>query len=624
MFDFDFLIKKDWIKNRWPFQGGYGGRKRRSDSVLAIDISYSAITILEISRGAEGYILENYARELLSSDSLDVWVSTLETLIERLSCSASNESRSGYFCSSPRSVVMGLSGPSVISRWIPLEADGQGQGGLNVTLEALESSFQDPLHDDQFQAEIELIYEQVIPFPLEESYYDYQFEHSIQDSKTATNTADTKDAANTMNTAVRRLSSKKNAHPKAEMPKAVLIAACLRSTVEDWVAVMESLNLKLEMISLSFLGIASALNFILRADIFGERMAALEFLENQIILYFFEGSRLLFSRDFSIEWAGIREGELGGAGIEAADAVVLDLCDQIKMAFNQYWAGQKQGEPKYWILFGDNRGLSGLKEALEKHLNVVLQVVNPFADATQTSKIIKCSDKISLEECRIIQDKGPMMMAALGLALNFFINREARVYERKINLLPWRSALRKEKNKKFYFKLGVSACLAFCLVLGIRISLEHQKTKIENYKRELVAEKNQLNDRMQAIENLKKDQAQLFKHIRTLEMLKKDRLLWLKFFNGLPLLLPEGLFLSSLLGKEGLVILEGNASTHCSVAALLKALSEMKDPCLFKEIQLTEITTDKQEMGLKFKLQFKIEQNESKLEQNKQNEKHEN
>lgn len=585
---FDYLIKKVFSIDIWPFNGG-------RNSVLAIDISHSTITLVEMSMGPEGYVLESYEIEFLqclSQDSLsfmatkgmdsgigretereeevfqalfpDSLILALKSLIERSQCSLASR----------RSVVIGLSGPAVISRWLKLDEQAIGDSGFKLGLEDMED-------------QVELIYEHIIPFPIEESYYDYQFGH---------------DKSFGIEGSVHSQSIyKKQSDRKSRDLKEIFIAASPRNKIEPWIEMMNELNLKLEMITLSSLSVHAALNFICEdliedypSDNSRQKMVALELQKNQSILYLFQGDRLLLSRDFAFE---LREEEI----------LISALCDQIKIALSQCSIGQKNEDGAHWILFGDNVLVQSLKEKIEQKLQISLTIANPFANVCpKPFKTIKFSEKIPAEEREIIQDKGSMLILAFGLALSGLINRKSDKRTRKINLLPWRASEKKAKNQAFYCALGFAVCLALFSVLGVWMYCYDQKIKTDQLASQLLSEKNQLQDQMQAIEILKKGQYQVAKNIKIIEALEQDRLRWVQFFNVLPTLLPEGLFLTSLIGKGDALTLEGNARTHSAVAALLKTLSELKEPCLFKDIQLTEITTDKQELGLKFKLQFKI------------------
>jgi len=41
----------------------------------------------------------------------------------------------------------------------------------------------------------------------------------------------------------------------------------------------------------------------------------------------------------------------------------------------------------------------------------------------------------------------------------------------RINLLPWREELRKERNRIFYIRIGITFFVSICLIIGIRVLL---------------------------------------------------------------------------------------------------------------------------------------------------------
>ncbi len=540
----------DYIKEKiiWHWRG-------QSSSLLTIDINPPVVTLIEIVKRGNDYILESYISDTLSchltsffsdlsSEVVESLASTLKILIKR----------SGSRC---RSGVIALSGPSVVSRQVTLEENT------------------DLADADDIRDQIDLFYDQVIPFPLEDSYYDYvlmgcQPEHN--------------------NLLV---------HSKARGQREVCIAACPRNKVEAWVSLFAAAGVQVEIVTLSSSSIQRALSLILeplpdsRPKLETEAVITLLDLgKNLSTVYIFQDNRLLLMREFP------------PYTLELSQELKQQLCEQIKINLEQFMAGQENLTIKSWILSGECSLIEQMRESIEKILAFSVQIADPLAK-------FHCSDKIPKQDWGKIRAEGSSKMTSLGSMLSAFDNRQGHANIRRINLLPWREKTRQRKNKQF-FSFGILVViLAFGFIGMIMGWLYYQTLKVDANIAYLLAAKNNFRESIKEAEALQQDKQTLLKHIEVIDMLQLHRTRWIKFFDALPASIPEGLYLSSLTGKGDTVILEGNARTHCSVAALLKALAEYKGSCSCKDIKLTEIATDsRQDSGLRFKLQFILFANE--------------
>ncbi|MEX0729569.1 MAG: PilN domain-containing protein [Aquisalimonadaceae bacterium] len=153
----------------------------------------------------------------------------------------------------------------------------------------------------------------------------------------------------------------------------------------------------------------------------------------------------------------------------------------------------------------------------------------------------------------------------------------------RINLLPWREELKKERQKQFYVILGVAAALGVGVWLGGRTHLSGQidyhdlrnnmlRTEIRSLDRqitrirELEAVRDQLNARMEVIKDLQSERPQI-----------------VHMFEQMVLTLPEGLYLQSLSQEGPNLTLTGVGQSNARVSSYMERLDGsdwLQDPDL--------------------------------------------
>ncbi len=273
-------------------------------------------------------------------------------------------------------------------------------------------------------------------------------------------------------------------------------------------------------------------------------------------------------------------------------------------------AGNRVGAQKEILLAACPRKKVGDWESAIASLGLKLLIVTPASLTVESSMHLEkmiFSDKISAEARENIQATISSLMPVFGLLFGALNCQQGVETSQKINLLPWREALRKTNNKKFFLWAGFSMFLALSLSLGIQGYLHYQKMQAEAKMVYLLQIKQSVDEKIQMAEILRKNMINLRRRIKIIQTLENDRFHGLRLFDSLPKIIPEGICLHTLSGKDEKISLEGNARTHSSVATLLKTLSEHSGYCSFKDVKLTEISIDKQEPGYKFNVQFALQ-----------------
>ena len=153
----------------------------------------------------------------------------------------------------------------------------------------------------------------------------------------------------------------------------------------------------------------------------------------------------------------------------------------------------------------------------------------------------------------------------------------------RINLLPWREELRKEKQKEFGVRIGGFA-LAAAVVVGVvhiyhvnLIAYQQERNKFLDVK---IAD---LDKKIKEIEALEKEKQRLIDRIRAIEGLQSNRPLIVRFFDELIASLPEGVSITKVQQQGDGITINGEAQSNARVSSFMRNLETsqwLKDPQL--------------------------------------------
>ena len=184
----------------------------------------------------------------------------------------------------------------------------------------------------------------------------------------------------------------------------------------------------------------------------------------------------------------------------------------------------------------------------------------------------------------------------------------------KINLLPWRATLRKERAEEFFTLMGlcvalvVGLCVAVYFVNSLRI--DHQETR-----NMLLTEGIKILDsKIEEIKKLNKEKKKLKERIKAIERLQGNRPLIVRFFDEMVTSLPEDVSFNSVTQKGNQVTITGIAQSNARVSSLMRKLDEsewLAEP----KLDVIKAMTDDERRASSFTLRLKqvsggAEQNE--------------
>lgn len=142
----------------------------------------------------------------------------------------------------------------------------------------------------------------------------------------------------------------------------------------------------------------------------------------------------------------------------------------------------------------------------------------------------------------------------------------------RINLLPWREQLRREKQRQFGFIAVGSVVLMALVVLYVHLHIdaiiEYQQSRNEHLKNEIRA----VEARIKEIEELEKKKQQLIARMQVIEQLQSNRPEAVHLLEELVKAVPEGLYLAAFRQDGKTLTIEGKAESNARVSSFMRSL----------------------------------------------------
>jgi len=173
----------------------------------------------------------------------------------------------------------------------------------------------------------------------------------------------------------------------------------------------------------------------------------------------------------------------------------------------------------------------------------------------------------------------------------------------KINLLPWREALRKELQQQFYSTIGAFVVLTLC-VWGVyhfynTLRIDYQESRNQFLSVEIV----KLDKKIEEIKRLEKEKERLKARIEAIEQLQGNRPLIVRLFDELVISLPEGVSLVSVKQKGKAITISGVAQSNARVSSFMRKLQDsdwLGDP----QLDVIQAKDDKGQRVSNFTMRF--------------------
>ncbi len=155
----------------------------------------------------------------------------------------------------------------------------------------------------------------------------------------------------------------------------------------------------------------------------------------------------------------------------------------------------------------------------------------------------------------------------------------------KINLLPWRQALRKERQTEFFMVIGLVVAAALFLlyiVSGYFTEIIETQNKRNNF---VVAETQVLNAKIKEIKELRETRQMLIERMELIQALQGNRPIIVRVFDEMARAVPDELYFTSVSIKDTHVLVKGIGESNNRVSALMRNFDQsdwFTDPALVK------------------------------------------
>jgi type IV pilus assembly protein PilN len=140
----------------------------------------------------------------------------------------------------------------------------------------------------------------------------------------------------------------------------------------------------------------------------------------------------------------------------------------------------------------------------------------------------------------------------------------------RINLLPWRTERRKQREREFYMMLAASAVGAF---LAVAAAYGWMNARIDNQNQRntyLATEIKALDKQIEEINELDKTKSQLLTRKQIIEQLQSNRSQMVHLFDEMVKTIPDGVRLTTMKQAGDILTLEGVAESNARVASYMR------------------------------------------------------
>lgn len=348
--------------------------KRKRPSLIGIDISPSSVKVLELSKEGAQYRVERYAVEPLPQNAIvELAITEIEQVAQTV---ARAVKRSG---TRNRRAALAVPAAHVICKVI--------QAPANMT-------------DRDLQAQIEMDAERYIPYPLNEVNLDFQ-----------------------------RLGPSEAGPEESD----VLIAACRKEIIDDYMAVLQGCGMTAEVIDIETYALENAYGLIAHGMAGGgmERTVAIfDIGATKMTLNVMHDLHSVYTHDhnfggrqlteeiqrrygLSYDEAGLAKKQGGLPENYQADVLrpfLEALCQEITRALQFFYSTSSFNSVHEVLLAGGCAQILGIEELVAARIGIPVQVANPFAGMAVSSRV----------KPQVLSREAPSLMATCGLALRSF------------------------------------------------------------------------------------------------------------------------------------------------------------------------------------------------------------
>ena len=151
----------------------------------------------------------------------------------------------------------------------------------------------------------------------------------------------------------------------------------------------------------------------------------------------------------------------------------------------------------------------------------------------------------------------------------------------RINLLPWRETLKKERQKRFFMVAALVAVLAVGALAGIHLEIE-SRISVQEHRNQFLSQQISIVDKeIETIRSLEIDKTRLLNRMNVIQELQKSRPEIVHLFEELVLATPSGAQLLKISQTGTNINIEGIAESNSRISTFMRNLDRskwLKDP----------------------------------------------
>jgi len=348
--------------------------KKKSTPLLGIDITATAIKLLELSKSGSKYRIESYSVEPLPANSVvEKNIADTDAVGEAIGKAVK---KSGTRI---RDGATAVSGSAVITKIIAMPAE---------------------LSDEDMESQIQLEADQYIPFPLEEVSMDFEVLGPTEGSEDQVD---------------------------------VLLAASRSENVDLRIASLEVGGLQAKIVDVEAFALENAVTMMVQnlfgggegqiiavADV-GSAVTTFSVMDNLKIVYSreqaFGGAQLTedIQRRYGLSYEeAVLAKKQGGLpdnyGPEVLEPFTESMAQQISRSQQFFFSSSSITRIDHLILAGGCASIEGISEIVEAEVGIPTVIANPFANMSLSSKV----------SAQALSNDAPSLMISCGLALRSF------------------------------------------------------------------------------------------------------------------------------------------------------------------------------------------------------------
>jgi len=347
---------------------------KKKAPLIGVDISSSAVKVLELSRQGEQYRVERYAVEPLPQNAV---VEHKITEVDPVSAAVERAiKRSGSRC---KHVAVAVPGAHVITKIIKMPGS---------------------MTDQERQTQVEMEADHYIPYPLDEVNMDFQVIGPSEGSPDEVN---------------------------------VVVAACRKEIVDDYLAVIQNPGLTPAVVDIETFAVENSYGLIASHMPGGgmeKTVAVLDVGATTTNINVMHNGRSVYTRDhafggkqlteeiqrrygLSYEEAGLAKKQGGLPDNYQTDVLrpfMEAMCQEIMRALQFFYSSSPFNSVDNILIAGGCAQIAGVDELVAARIGVPTMVANPFASMSLNSRI----------KPQLLANDAPSLMVTCGLALRNF------------------------------------------------------------------------------------------------------------------------------------------------------------------------------------------------------------